>query len=205
MCPLRHLRRVSLPGARQVRCGYQLRSAIMHLPNVTLMTNSRVTRLLTNSTGTAVRRSKSSTQDLTAPPKTVTPRPMGGLLRRLCRRHQLRGDSTRVCERQVSHRARQPLRPGRPELHVPPGGCLVGAWPGGQRGQLHQDLGHKRFLLQGFRSCLSFSPGAGAAGRQLPLRDDEGRCPSTHARLCAGDDEAARGALVAYDGRSARP
>ena len=27
---------------------------IMHLPNVTLMTNSRVTRLLTNSTGTAV-------------------------------------------------------------------------------------------------------------------------------------------------------
>ena len=26
----------------------------MHLPNVTLMTNSRVTRLLTNSTGTAV-------------------------------------------------------------------------------------------------------------------------------------------------------
>jgi choline dehydrogenase-like flavoprotein len=27
---------------------------IMHMPNVTLMTNSRVTRLLTNSTGTAV-------------------------------------------------------------------------------------------------------------------------------------------------------
>ena len=27
---------------------------IMHLPNVTLMTNSRVTRLLTNATGTAV-------------------------------------------------------------------------------------------------------------------------------------------------------
>ena len=27
MCPLRHLRRLSLPGARQVRCGYQLHSA----------------------------------------------------------------------------------------------------------------------------------------------------------------------------------
>ena len=31
---------------------------ILHLPNVTLMTNSRVTRLITNSTGTAVKASK---------------------------------------------------------------------------------------------------------------------------------------------------
>ena len=50
---------------------------IMHLPNVTLMTNSRVTRLLTNSSGTAVTAVEViHTGHRTLLPKTVTLQPI---------------------------------------------------------------------------------------------------------------------------------
>ncbi len=73
---------------------------IMHFPNVTLMTNSRVTRLLTNSSGTAVTAvevnhtgADSASRDGNA--ATLSRR----LLCRVRGRHQLRGHSARISKR----------------------------------------------------------------------------------------------------------
>ncbi len=110
---------------------------IMHLPNVTLMTNSRVTRLLTNSTGTAVtavevihsgsgkpygsasrtRRNQCSSGIEERQHRNLYRR----LLRCMRRRYQLRRDPPRIRQRQAPHRPRQPLRSGWPQLHVSPG------------------------------------------------------------------------------------
>ena len=49
---------------------------IMHWPNVTLITNSRVTRLVTNSSGTAVIAVEVIHSGRTLPPKTVMPQPI---------------------------------------------------------------------------------------------------------------------------------
>jgi choline dehydrogenase-like flavoprotein len=123
---------------------------IMHLPNVTLMTNSRVTRLLTNSTGTAV----TAVEVIHSGPGQAlwfrrlaqlkpTHRPIEGrqrrnlhcrLFRRMRRRHQLRCDPPRISQRQISlDRPRQPLRSGWAQLHVPSGRRTSRHFYGSQR------------------------------------------------------------------------
>ena len=52
--PLQHLRRLPLPGPREVRCAGDVRRPALKHPNVTLMTNALVERLETDSSGREV-------------------------------------------------------------------------------------------------------------------------------------------------------
>ena len=88
-----------------------VRPALEH-PNVTLLTNAKAVKLETNEAGTAVT-------------EVVVERDGElGALRRPTRRPRLRrGEHGQAApalgERQAPERARQRLRPGRPQLHVP--------------------------------------------------------------------------------------
>ena len=89
-----------------------VRPALEH-PNVTLLTNARAMRLETNPSGTAV----------TEVRRRARRRP-GRALRRGHRRARLRRGQHRpaaaaVGQREAPERARERLRPGRPQLHVP--------------------------------------------------------------------------------------
>ena len=88
-----------------------VRPALEH-PNVTLLTNAKVARLETNERGHGRHRGRRR------------PGRRGGAVRGRHRRRRLRRGQHRqaaaaVGERQAPERARQRLRPGRPQLHVP--------------------------------------------------------------------------------------
>ena len=111
---------------------------IMHLPNVTLMTNSRVTRLLTNASGTAV----TAVEVMHSGRQAVRRRATSGRCAA-----GFEGAATytagffAVCAGAVNSavillasandkhptRAGEQLGPGGAQLHVSPGGCAAGA------------------------------------------------------------------------------
>ena len=115
---------------------------IVNLPNVTLMTNSRVTRLLTNSMGTAVTdvevihsgpgkiRMGLSRTRLRIIRRRFHARPdrclFGRPLLCLCGRNKFGCDSSGVRERQAPGRSGESVGPGGAELYVSPGGRAPG-------------------------------------------------------------------------------
>ncbi len=94
---------------------------IMHLPNVTLLTEAKVTKIVTNATGTAVTSVEvQHNGPANVPPELATY--FGDIIAVCC------GAINSVCppppirHRQAPPRPRQQqLRSGRPQLHVPPG------------------------------------------------------------------------------------
>ena len=187
---------------------------IMHLPNVTLMTNSRVTRMLTNSTGTAVEAvevmhsgagkpygSGPEPAETFAPPASASGKMAtytagffavcaGAVNSAVI----LLASANDKHPRGLGNRSDQV---GRNFMYH--GGCAAVYLHATQRGQLHEDVGDERFLSQGFRSGVSVSAGAGAAGGQFSFRDDEGGCAAANSGVCAGGDEASGGSVVADD------
>ena len=161
---LRHLRRLPVPGPCQVRRRHQLHSPDHALPNVTLMTNARVMRLLTNASGTAV-----TEVEVVHADSSKTAPLCGGLLRAYARAPSTPRWCCCIGQRQAPARAGEQLRPGGAQLHVSPGRRAAGHQRPRRTKTLHQDLGHERLLPARHRPVLSVSARPGAARRQLPL------------------------------------
>ena len=142
-----------------------VRPALEH-PNVSLRTRAVVTRLETNAAGTAVER------------VIVERDGVGGDLRRrhrgrLGRSGQLGQDPAGVGQRPASERARQRVRPGRPELHVPQQRGGPGDLQGTEPDDVPEDARAERLLLRD--DGLRLPDGQHPDGRQVGRGDVQGR------------------------------
>ena len=162
---------------------------ILHLPNVTLMTNSRVTRLLTNAMRTAVtaveveHSGRSCMRRTSRRRRQVITRASVLCLRR---GDQLGGDAAGVGERQASARAGElaPTRSAGTSCITRRTRCWRSR-PSGNEDTYTKTWGTNDFYLRDTDRGLSVSAGPGAAGRQLSSRDDEGGRASADAGLRA--------------------
>ena len=153
----------------------------LQFPNVTLLTNARAMRLVTNAAGTAVtevdRRSRRRDRDLP-----------GRGRRGVMRRRKLRPPAARVGQRQAPARPRQRIRSGGPQLHVPQQHGGPRGVEGAQPDALPEDAGPQRLLLQrtGRRLSARQPPDAGqVAGADVPGRKRDGQAG---AAVDAGED-----------------
>ena len=187
---------------------------IMHLPNVTLMTNSRVTRLLTNATGRRSPRSRSSTpvREMTRRriirrlPRTVTPRP-------------IRPVSSAVCAGAINSAVI--LLASANDKH--PTGLANRSDQVGRNFMYHQadallaisternedsytkTWGTNDFYLKDSDPAYPFPLGQVQPVGSFHHEMMKGDAPPLDSRLCAGNDEAPRRSVVAHDGGSSRP
>ena len=164
-----------------------VRPALEH-PNVTLVTNAEAVRLETNAARHGRhrrgRRARRRARDL-----------RGRHRRRLLRRGEQRQAAARVGERRPSQRARQRLRPGRAQLHVPqqPGGA--GALEGAEPHGLPEDARAQRLLLRRRRRRVparQHPDGRQVVGGDVPRREAARRRSS---RRSARSSEVARHAV----------
>ncbi len=137
-----------------------VRPALEH-PNVTLMTNTEAVALNTNSSGTTVTEvvvaRAGARETLTADIVVVL------------RCGQLRQAAALLGQRRASERTRQPLRPGRAQLHLPqqPGGAR--SVEGREPDRVPEDPGPERLLLRERR--LRVPDGQHPDGRQVVRAD----------------------------------
>ncbi len=188
---------------------------IMHLPNVTLMTNSRVTRMLTNSTGTAVEavevmHSGAGKPYGSGPEPAETFAPPASASGKMA---TYTAGFFAVCAGAVnsavillaSANDKHPRGLGNRSDQVGrnfmyhQADALLSISTQRNEDSYTKTVGDERFLSQGFRSGVSVSAGAGAAGGQFSFRDDEGGCAAANSGVCAGGDEASGGSVVADD------
>ena len=111
-----------------------------------------------------------------------------------------RQDPAALGERPPSERARERLRPGRPELHVPQQQGRRRDLEGAERDGLPEDAGHQRLLPR--RRRLRLPRRQHPDGRQVQRRGDEGREAEAHeagAALLTRRRRRARGRLLADD------
>ena len=152
-----------------------VRPALEH-PNVTLLTNAKVVRLETNGEGTAVT-------------EVVVDRDgRGGAVHGRRRRRRLRrgqhGEAApAVGERQAPERARERLRSGRPQLHVPRLDGRARALARGEPDRVPEDARAQRLLLR--RRRLRVPARQHPDGRQVAGAD-------VPRRAAAGDEARAR-------------
>ena len=180
---------------------------IMHLPNVTLMTNSRVTKLITNDSGTAVTAVEvmHSGTGKHAPPasnRSSTATYAAGLFA-LCAgavnsavvllasandKHPagLANSSDQVGRNFMYHQA----------------DALLALTTNRNEDSYTKTWGTNDFYFRDTDPSYPFPLGQVPTDRQLPSRDDEKRRSAIHSRFCAGRAQAFRHALVADDGRS---
>ena len=166
---LRHLRRLPVPGAREVRRRGARRAAGARAPQRDAA--DATPRRCGSRRAPAARASPGSSSTATASAETFT----GDLVVVVLRRGQQRAAAARLGERRASRRARERLRPGRPQLHVPqqPGGA--GALEGGEPDGLPEDARAQRLLLR--RAATSTIPlgqhpdGREVLGGDVPRRE----------------------------------
>ncbi len=161
-----------------------VRPALEHA-NVTLLTNAEVVKLETNPAGTAV-------TEVVVERDGATERYSADVVVLACRRGEHGQAASALRIRQASERARERIRPGRAQLHVPqqPGGAR--ALPRGEPDGLPEDACAQRLLFRERRVRLSAR--GDPDGRQVAA----GHVPGREARR---DD--ARAVVVARAGREA--
>ena len=165
---------------------------ILDLPNVTLLVNAEVTRLRTDATGgtvTGVDVMRGGTRR--------------GLRRRrgrgVGRRREQRQDPAALGERSAPERARQRLRPGGAQLHVPQLQGRRRDRQGAQRDHVPEDARDQRLLLRHRR--LRVAGRQHPDGRQVERRGDEGGGAEAHEARPALQPQRrrrARGRLLAH-------
>ena len=165
----------------------------MQFPNVTLLTNARAMRLLTNATGTAVTEVIVDRDGVT---ETLPGRGRRGVLWR----RKLRPPAARVGQRQAPAWPRQRIRSGGPQLHVPQQHRGPRSVEGAEPDALPEDAGPQRLLLQrtGRRLSARQPPDARqVAGADVPGRKRDGQAGTD---VDAGEDGPPRARLLAVHG-----
>ena len=169
-----------------------VRPALEH-PNVTLLTNAQVVKLVTNEAGTAV-------TEVVVDRGGVEERYAGDLVVLACGAANTATVLLVLGERPPPDRPRQRLRPGRPQLHVPQQPGRARAVARGEPDHLPEDAGPERLLLRVARARLPAREHPD--GRQVPGADVQGREAARdedRARLVAGARREARDRLLALD------
>ena len=193
---------------------------IMHLPNVTLMTNSRVTRLITNASGTAVE----SVEVIHAgPDKSCGIAPAEGAYEtpsasKSGKTATYTAGFFAVCAGAINSAVI--LLASANEKH--PSGLANSSDQVGRNFMYHQadallalsternedaytkTWGTNDFYLKDSDPSYPYPLGQVQPGRELSLRDDEGGRAAVHPRIRARNHETACGSVVAHHGGSAR-
>ena len=165
---------------------------ILDEPNVTLLVNAEVTRLVTDASGGAV---TSVVVSRDGAEETYE----ADIVALSAGAHEHREDPVGLCERPASERARERLGPGRTQLHVPQQQGGGRAFEGAQRHGVPEDARPERLLPR--RQGLRLPRRADPDGRQVQRRGDEGRGAAPHqvrAALHARRDRPPRRRLLAY-------
>ena len=150
-----------------------MRPALEH-PNVTLLTNAQAVKLETNEAGTAV-------TEVVVDRDGAEERYAGDVVVLACGAANTAKLLLDLGERQASERARERLRPGRAQLHVPQQPGRARAVARGEPDDLPEDAGPERLLLQSGRRRLparEHPDGRQVAGADVPRREagrDEAR------------------------------
>ncbi len=199
--PLHVVRRLPVPGAREVRRRDDRRAARARpADNVTLLVNAEVVKLETDPSGrtvTGVVVVRDGERETYA-----------GRHRRRCRRAPSNSaqDPARLGERPAPERPRERLRPGRAQLHVPQQQGGRRAVEGAERHALPEDARRERLLLRR-TDDYDFPVGhiqmVGKSNAEA-MKGEEPALTKLAPHWTLADDRPARGRLLAHDRGPAR-